>query len=122
VYLAVCGSIMVASWKSTRISSDVAAIMNNVPSAEAAPRQPEPDIAGATAACEKFVTDKLKAPATAKFQRGVFAQHVGGARFHFLSYVDAENSFGANMRTNFTCEVSDLGAQWRLDSLSVRGR
>lgn len=54
--------------------------------------------------CLTDLRKKLKAPATARFEdKGAPAWN--GQRWSWASYVDAENSFGANLRTSFTCEV-----------------
>ena len=55
---------------------------------------------------EDFVKQRLKSPSTAKFP-GVFdgrADHVtalGNQTYRIVSYVDAQNSFGAMIRTQF---------------------
>jgi hypothetical protein len=61
--------------------------------------------------CQIAVKQSLKAPRTAKFPwTGVDAvQESWGGRFSYRSYVDAENSFGAMIRTRFECEVEDDG-------------
>jgi hypothetical protein len=70
--------------------------------------------------CEKFVKDRLKAPATADFS-GVFDTEVSGSGDDYTvrGYVDAENSFGANLRNNYVCQVHDDGNDnWTLVSLT----
>ena len=49
----------------------------------------------------------LKAPSTAKFPRTSDDQvtDMGGGTFEIKSYVDAQNSFGAMIRTRYTCSV-----------------
>lgn len=67
-------------------------------------------------ACEKFVKDRLKAPSTAKFSN---VQHTGGGgRWTVTGAVDAQNSFGAMIRSNFTCSVRLDGDTWYLVSLT----
>lgn len=61
---------------------------------------------GAKSACQDWVEDQLKAPSTADFG-GVNVSGVGP--WTVTGYVDAENSFGANVRTAWACDV-------RLDS------
>jgi hypothetical protein len=57
--------------------------------------------------CKEYVKEHLKAPSTADFQsfweRDV--QDLGNWRYRVSSHVDAQNSFGAQIRTTFTCEV-----------------
>lgn len=71
---------------------------------------------------EKFVTEQLRAPATARFQgySPDLVQNLGGGRFRITAYVDSENGFGAMIRTDFTAVVrtEDDGKTWRLESLT----
>ena len=50
---------------------------------------------------------RLRAPATANFPWGHVAnvRELGSDRWQLRSYVDAENAFGANVRTAFSCTV-----------------
>jgi hypothetical protein len=52
--------------------------------------------------CEKLVTDRLKAPATADFT-GVTTYQDTVGDYITKGAVDSENSFGANLRNTFTC-------------------
>jgi hypothetical protein len=80
------------------------------------------------AACE-FVRKQLKAPRTAKFPTdGLFSGHraaefVTSGRNHeytVRAWVDAENSFGAMIRTEFVCRLRANGAgSWTLESLDM---
>lgn len=71
----------------------------------------------AHAACAEFTRDALRAPATADFpeydDRGVSITN-SGAEWTVRSFVDAENGFGANVRTAFTCVTRDTGDGWEL--------
>lgn len=68
--------------------------------------------------CKEFVKDRLKAPSTADFA----VSHTGvGPQYHVSGTVDAENSFGAKIRSDFTCVVRDEGDSWRLVSLTGLG-
>ena len=57
---------------------------------------------------------------TARFQPGAVAtgcvRHIGGDEYEVSAYVDAQNRFGAVIRTSFRCRVQRLqnGAKWRL--------
>ena len=71
------------------------------------------------------VEGRLVAPSTARFP-GIFdgrAGHVtrlGGQRYRIRSYVDSQNSFGAQVRTHFTAEVEQTGrGVWRVRSLEL---
>lgn len=57
--------------------------------------------------CAKFkVEEELKAPSTAKFQPSPDAVITNNGSYYFVkSYVDAQNSFGAMIRTDFICKV-----------------
>lgn len=66
-----------------------------------------PDHSGAARrACIDYVTVGLKAPSTAKFQPYYEARITNvDDTYTVTSYVDAQNSFGAQLRTYFTCKV-----------------
>jgi hypothetical protein len=75
---------------------------------------PGHDDIGAWVVCEDFVRDSLKAPASAKFAEGHTDNYVtanGGGKYTVKAYVDAQNSFGAMLRMNFTCVVKGTGNQ-----------
>ena len=62
-----------------------------------------------------MVKDNLKAPSTAKFcntSREMTAKNFGGAKWRVTGWVDAENSFGAMIRSDFdvVLELSSNGA------------
>lgn len=76
------------------------------------------------AACvmaQTFVERQLKAPGSAKFQVCRDAQiSRSGNRFTVVSYVDAQNSFGANIRTDYVAVVEWTGGDnWHLVDLST---
>jgi len=78
------------------------------------------DAVGAWVICQQFVEDRLTAPATADYPAGYsqYTTSLGAGRFRVDAYVDAENSFGALVRTDFTCTVNYQGNDsWRLESL-----
>lgn len=56
---------------------------------------------------QQAVESKLKAPKTADFPVSYdnYAIHQNGDVYTVTSYVDAENSFGAKIRSNFTVEL-----------------
>jgi len=58
-----------------------------------------------------FVKDRLKAPSTAEFPwyDEKFVEDLGNGKFRVTAYVDAENSFGAMLRSNYVCALQYLG-------------
>jgi hypothetical protein len=67
--------------------------------------------------CQLQVTHFLKAPSTAQFGSETVAP-LGPHRWRVESYVDAENSFGARLRTRYRCEATYLGNEnWKLTKL-----
>jgi len=68
--------------------------------------------------CEEFINKRLKAPASAKYTHQ--SRQKNGAQYVVSGYVDSQNSFGAMVRTDFTCTVTDQGdGKWRLDDLRL---
>lgn len=69
----------------------------------------ERDTGSATAAvlaCQDFVEQSLRAPATAEFPPISEASvSRSGSEWIVSSHVDSENGFGAFVRTNWTCEA-----------------
>jgi hypothetical protein len=73
---------------------------------------------------QTFMKRRLKAPSTAGFpwysDSEVSVFHRGGGVFQVKSYVDAQNSFGAKLRTHYLCELKDNGHDsWSLISLTT---
>lgn len=63
-----------------------------------------------------FVKNQLKAPSTAKFPwyDDSCVDSLGNSRYRVTSYVDAQNSFGAMLRSNYICELEYVGNdKWR---------
>lgn len=71
--------------------------------------------------CKGFVKRQLRAPATADF-----APHreltIGndGARWSVSGYVDAQNGFGAMIRSHYTCVIRYDGRRVTAESLEIR--
>jgi hypothetical protein len=62
---------------------------------------------------EDFVKRMLKAPATAEFGDEV-ATHLGSEKYRVSGYVDAQNAFGAKLRSTWTCTVQNTdGDNWK---------
>lgn len=74
-------------------------------------KDPYGDEVGASVACQRFVSAQLKAPATAKFPlyAEVRPTALGGGRWQWIAYVDAQNGFGATIRTRFVCITKKMG-------------
>lgn len=89
----------------------------------ALPSQPGASASGAFSMCQDLVKRDLTAPATADFASSGDSTitDMGNRRYRVVSYVDAENGFGANIRTSYTCVVQ--GEQdtnnWRLIDLQT---
>lgn len=68
----------------------------------------------ALSACQMAVTARLKSPRTAQFAT-VTESRIGtiryAERYEILSYVDAQNAFGALLRMPYRCEVEFTGAR-----------
>jgi hypothetical protein len=74
---------------------------------------------------QQFVEDRLKAPASAEFPRfsnsKVSVSCTGNDKYIVRAYVDAQNSFGALIRTYYECEVryNKSSDKWRLIDLKM---
>lgn len=81
------------------------------------PGQSTSDPTGTDAAnvCQQIVKDRLKAPATAEFSGVGYSG--SSPRWTVTGAVDAENSFGAKLRMNWTCVIR-LDGGWQLESLT----
>lgn len=64
----------------------------------------------AQVACEKAVSDQLKSPASATFSNWTRTNNYNDT-FTVTGSVDSQNSFGAMLRSQFSCTVRDNGNQ-----------
>lgn len=66
----------------------------------------------AKVACRGMVQDKLKAPSTADFSNESVAR--SGAGWNVAGTVDSQNSFGAKVRSSYSCSItySQSDHQW----------
>lgn len=74
--------------------------------------------------CEEFINDRLKSPASAKFA-GSYPTYGTGEIWTWEAYVDAQNSFGAQIRTDFVCRVKRQAPNsdtWVLENLTLQNR
>lgn len=62
--------------------------------------------------CKNFVEDKLKAPSTADWPLIDFTASYDGTSWTVTSYVDAQNSFGAMIRSEVRCVMTVDGDVW----------
>lgn len=81
------------------------------------------DTFGAYYICKQFVEDKLLAPKSAEFAD--FDQSkvhdLGSGDFEVISYVDAQNKFGAQIRQRYLCKVHYAGNRnWSLKGLTFK--
>lgn len=85
------------------------------PHHEATPAEKKAD---AQRACqETFIPDRLKAPSTAEFTNVSVTTSL--ETYTVTGSVDAQNSFGAPIRSTFICIMHSSGDQWVLDSAAV---
>jgi len=84
----------------------------------------QPDKFDAYVMSQLFVEDALKAPSTAKFP--VYSEDMvvdgGDGSFIVSAYVDAQNSFGAMMRSNYVCimQYDKATDEWALKGLDIK--
>lgn len=82
----------------------------------------EPGKVDAFVMSQTFVKTLLKSPSTAKFPLITSAEIIpyGNGRFKITSYVDAQNSFGAMIRNNYTCTVKYVGDnKWECENIKL---
>lgn len=88
-------------------------------------KDPNPgnDKISAMVTCEKFVRDRLKAPATTTFT-GLRMMDRGEHHWSVTGYVDAQNGFGALIRNQFGCELTfeGLGKPWSASAVTITQR
>lgn len=78
-------------------------------------------------ACKHFVGEQLKSPSSASYPNfftNTTDLHIisnGGGSYTVNSQVDSDNSFGAKLRSLFTCTVStaDGGKNWSDDGTTL---
>jgi hypothetical protein len=68
--------------------------------------------------CERFIADRLKAPATADYTHE--RTESSASSWTVVGVVDAENAYGAKLRTSYVCEVRRTsGDRWELVDLDM---
>lgn len=83
-----------------------------------------PSKSSAVDACHQLVRDKLKAPATARFDADKPAKLNDGTgsdqgSLFILGTVDAENGFSANVRSSYVCVAHVQGDHYNIDPKDV---
>ncbi|MCY1439063.1 hypothetical protein D9M71_552830 [compost metagenome] len=74
---------------------------------------------------QNFVKQRLKSPASADFpfisNQNVSSTPIGNCKFHVAAYVDAQNTFGAKIRTPYIAilEYKPSEKTWHLISLGM---
>lgn len=68
--------------------------------------------------CYDEVLNQLKAPSTAELV-SIASSPTEGDTWTVTGSVDAENSFGAMLRNEFSCDLTQTGDGWRIDSVYV---
>lgn len=102
----------------------VVVIRNKPTPAQEAASQSQVAGYNAAFACQTAVRDRLKAPAGAEFQAPRHSEIVtlAAGRYQISSYVDAQNGFGAKVRTAYTCTAEKAGAGFRVMKLEIGRR
>jgi len=85
----------------------------------------------ATVQCRNYMRATLRSPSTADFP-GMFSGSVSSAlgnnRYLLREYVDAQNAYGATIRSNYECRIRYKGGEsaaqsnWDLEQLVVDGK
>jgi hypothetical protein len=72
--------------------------------------------------CRDAMTRDLKAPSTAVFSSDPFVKPMDDQRFSVAAHVDSQNSFGAMLRSHFTCVARYEGdGRWTIEHLGSHG-
>lgn len=93
-------------------------------SAERNAREQCESLTGANLMAREFVRDRLTAPSKAKFAHyrdSSVVTTMGRCEFRVRSYVDAQNAFGATVRTEYTAVIKYVPAadRWQIVSLDM---
>lgn len=70
-----------------------------------------------TGACHEWIKAQLKAPSTADFTDEPW--DVDGDVYTATGSVDAQNSFGAKLRSRYVCKARDVDGSWSRISVTV---
>jgi hypothetical protein len=99
----------------------VSSITNRSPESISAATTPRLDKFNAKVECEKFILQRLKAPAGANFSptSELIVTGAGNGPWTVFGYVDSQNSFGAMLRSRYTCTVVFNGDSVSLQNLQI---
>lgn len=83
------------------------------PSPESQQRASDSSVGAVVTVCENPMTNRLKAAGSADYPFGHVSnvESLGGDTYRLRSYVDAQNAFGAKLRTRFSCTVEGRGSE-----------
>jgi len=71
--------------------------------------------------CEEFIERKLKAPGSAEYPEPTTTKD--GATYTVVGSVDSQNSFGAQVRNDYTCVIRSEGDdKWTLVDLDLTNK
>ena len=81
----------------------------------------EVDNAAACVMAQLMIEGQLKAPSTAEFQwcHDADILYFGNQTYKVYSYVDAQNSFGAMIRTKYWVRLIDQGETWHMEDFLI---
>lgn len=76
----------------------------------------------AFAIAKTHVIHELKAPASADFPNAdsAFVSLLRAGEYRVSAYVDAQNSFGSKVRTNYVCDLAYEDKRWILKNLTLQ--
>jgi len=119
--LAVVGFLFLASETNVRKPAERAAKQTKQ-TADEQRREEDRDRAGAWVAAMELVQRRLKSPGSADFPglHEVTVQSQGNGRFYVVAWVDAQNSYGALIRTHFSCTIRKGDGKWMLEDLDMQ--
>ena len=125
----ICAGIFYTILKNPPTDKPTLAEQAAIKADEDAPK-PEELSSAAFVISKGYVKQSLKSPATADFPLlDSQTRHLGEGRYAASSYVDAQNSFGAKLRTYWSTELRYKGAglpadpaSWELISLVIDGQ
>lgn len=79
-------------------------------------------------AAQGFVRQRLKAPSTASFggdgpdkqNAETVIADLGGGKYRATGWVDSQNSFGAQIRSDFVCDLDLVNGQWQYGGCLIK--
>lgn len=89
------------------------------PSHDPEKEQERQDVLASFVYSQQYIKDELKTPSTAKFA-GVGEsniQKLDKETYRITSFVDAQNNFGATLRTNYVIVMKKNGSGWGVEKL-----